>query len=337
MQNGMSKQQHRGYLALNVLLFVFTGVTLLSFYTQPDVPIALSAMVTNPAERANTAQPIDLNLAQPTDLLRVKGLGSKTVTHIDYCRKCLGGFTDKRQLLRVPGIGASTLARLARQLVLTELGLHLWRTHPALIPWRPEQTKNLNAIETEALYRVCVLEKDAARRILSKRESLGGFRNWRDVAPLKGVGWHAVAKLQDHFHIAPPAVIALNHSTKTDLDRLPGVGKKTAERIIAYREQLGGFYALEQLDEVRGIGPKTMAGFRGRLQSTAPQSELRKLDLMQATPEQLAQHPYISDQQASTIISIRLSESPSSTTLLERGVFTPVEMQRLKPYLSNFE
>jgi competence protein ComEA len=53
--------------------------------------------------------------------------------------------------------------------------------------------------------------------------------------------------------------IPVNRATAEDLSRLPGIGVRMAERIIAYREALGGFTSLDQLMEVKGIKEKTYA------------------------------------------------------------------------------
>jgi competence protein ComEA len=55
---------------------------------------------------------------------------------------------------------------------------------------------------------------------------------------------------------APSAVINLNSATVAQLDTLPGVGVKLAERIIDYRTKNGGFKKIEDLMNVRGIGEK---------------------------------------------------------------------------------
>lgn len=49
--------------------------------------------------------------------------------------------------------------------------------------------------------------------------------------------------------------LALNAATAADLTALPGVGQKTAEAIIAHRDSIGGFRSVEQLLDVKGIGP----------------------------------------------------------------------------------
>jgi comEA protein len=50
--------------------------------------------------------------------------------------------------------------------------------------------------------------------------------------------------------------ININLAYTTDLQRLPGIGKVTADRIIEYREQNSGFAKIEDLMKVRGIGAK---------------------------------------------------------------------------------
>ena len=53
--------------------------------------------------------------------------------------------------------------------------------------------------------------------------------------------------------------VNINTADSETLQRLPGVGPATAQRIIEYRERKGRFSAREELMEVRGIGPKKFA------------------------------------------------------------------------------
>ena len=52
--------------------------------------------------------------------------------------------------------------------------------------------------------------------------------------------------------------IDINAAGSKELEKLPGIGPKTAQAIIQYREQNGPFTKLEQLTNVRRIGPKTL-------------------------------------------------------------------------------
>lgn len=66
-------------------------------------------------------------------------------------------------------------------------------------------------------------------------------------APHAGVNTAAPAK---------PA-INLNAATLDQLETLPGIGRKTAERILEYRTKSGGFKRIEELMNVKGIGEKS--------------------------------------------------------------------------------
>jgi competence protein ComEA len=59
-------------------------------------------------------------------------------------------------------------------------------------------------------------------------------------------------------------VININTATSEELQRLPGVGPKRAEDIIAYREKKP-FTRISQLDRVKGIGPATMEKWKPHL------------------------------------------------------------------------
>lgn len=61
------------------------------------------------------------------------------------------------------------------------------------------------------------------------------------------------------------AKINLNTASEDDLQKIKGIGPKTAERIIKYREEIGGYKKTEQLMEVEGIGEKMYANIEQHL------------------------------------------------------------------------
>jgi len=54
----------------------------------------------------------------------------------------------------------------------------------------------------------------------------------------------------------PDGRIDLNRATQAELETLPGIGPSKAKAIVDYRDKLGGFRKIEQLTDVKGIGPK---------------------------------------------------------------------------------
>jgi competence protein ComEA len=78
----------------------------------------------------------------------------------------------------------------------------------------------------------------------------------------------AAATTSPEGEVAPPAkstapaaasrnLVNLNAATVEQLETLPGVGRKTAERIIEFRTKSGGFKRIEELMNVKGIGEKS--------------------------------------------------------------------------------
>jgi competence protein ComEA len=60
----------------------------------------------------------------------------------------------------------------------------------------------------------------------------------------------------------PAGPVNVNSATADQLDVLPGVGPTTAEAIVAHRDQHGPFQTVEQLGDVRGIGPAKLDALR---------------------------------------------------------------------------
>ena len=56
---------------------------------------------------------------------------------------------------------------------------------------------------------------------------------------------------------AAGALVNLNTATQAQLETLPGVGAKAAERILEYRQKNGQFKKIEDLMNVKGIGEKS--------------------------------------------------------------------------------
>lgn len=64
---------------------------------------------------------------------------------------------------------------------------------------------------------------------------------------------------------SPDQPLNLNTATLEQLDTLDGVGPATAQKILDYRTEHGGFSSVDELDQIPGIGEKRLAALRERV------------------------------------------------------------------------
>jgi competence protein ComEA len=72
---------------------------------------------------------------------------------------------------------------------------------------------------------------------------------------------------------ASTAVVNLNTATAGDLEGLPGIGAKTAARILEYRQKNGPFKKIEELMNVRGVGEKNFLKLKPQLTVTPAKAD----------------------------------------------------------------
>jgi competence protein ComEA len=63
----------------------------------------------------------------------------------------------------------------------------------------------------------------------------------------------------------PAGVLNINTASASELDALPGIGAKTAARIVEYRQKNGPFKKVEELMNVRGVGEKNFLKLKAQI------------------------------------------------------------------------
>lgn len=67
----------------------------------------------------------------------------------------------------------------------------------------------------------------------------------------------STSSVSENTQATPDVLVNINTATAEQLQNLPNIGEVRAKAIIDYREEHGGFKAIEELQEVSGIGEKT--------------------------------------------------------------------------------
>ena len=130
--------------------------------------------------------------------------------------------------------------------------------------------------------------------------------------------------------LAKGTIVDLNAADTTLLKKVPGIGSGYAKAIVRYREQLGGFVSVSQLNEIKSIPSDVLAWFEVK-----PSHSVKKIDVNSGGVEKLTRHPYINFYQAKAIVEYRRKrgdiKSVRQLGFMEQ--FSEADIKRLEPYL----
>lgn len=186
-------------------------------------------------------------------------------------------------------------------------------------------------------------------RVVRFREKGGKFRKKEDLLKIYGMdsAWYKQAeayitlavtepKRETKLPVAPKPVILLDINTADSVQLLAvyGIGPALSKRIRTFRDRLGGFVAMEQLNEVYGLDTAVVTSLKKKFiiqQDFIP----LKININAATAEELIRHPYFKRNQAQAILTYRRQHGNYQTIddLGKIQILTDVWITKMKPYL----
>lgn len=193
-----------------------------------------------------------------------------------------------------------------------------------------------------------------ARNILHYREKGGKFRKPEDFRKVYGLTEEQYQLLSPYISISPedstqrmaslylpqvktdsiykyPAgtVIDLNSADTIELKKIPGIGSGIARLIVGYRQRLGGFYRIEQLQDIH-LDYRSIQSWL-KIQP----EEIQCINLNRASVGRLRNHPYINFYQAKAFVEYRKKKGALHNlkpfALYEE--FTKNDLERLSHYV----
>ena len=127
--------------------------------------------------------------------------------------------------------------------------------------------------------------------------------------------------------------IDINSCDSTELLQLPGIGPVLSGRIIRFRNLLGGYASIDQLQEVYGLRPETFDLIKDRV--TADTTLIDKIDINSADFRRFVRLPYFERKEVNDIIKYREVNGKihSVDELIKNNILSDDKVAKIKPYL----
>jgi competence protein ComEA len=131
-----------------------------------------------------------------------------------------------------------------------------------------------------------------------------------------------------------PSIIDVNNADTAAFIALPGIGSKLAQRIINFRDKLGGFYKAEQVAETFGLPDSTYQKIKARLSFT--NTAVKQFNINTATVDEMKTHPYIRYAIANAIVQYRTQHGNFAAVADIKKIMlvTDEVFEKVVPYLT---
>lgn len=248
-------------------------------------------------------------------------------------RNAGGQFKSAPDLLRLWGMDSATYLRIAPYALFPTTN-HENPVRPELAPFDPNTLDSVSWLEMGMKpYQV-----KSIRRFIRRG---GRFAKPEDLRKMWVLDSVVVKQLLpyvvlDSLPAEPKELLVrinINRADSADLVQIKGLGGVYARRIIQHRRKLRGFVNLSQLLEVYGVDSARYEAWIPFMECNP--KEVKKLDINQATVDELGRHPYIGYKLAKEWVDFRSHVRPFRNLgeLNELGLMDADKMAKIAPYL----
>jgi len=187
------------------------------------------------------------------------------------------------------------------------------------------------------------LPASAVKGIISFREKYRPFQKPRDIYAVYTIDSVLAEAIMPFVEIENSAqesnledtvrgAISINQADTNLLKTVKGIGSYLAKSIVDYRDRLGGYYSVEQLQDLFAVDSSRFENIKNQLYCD---TSFQKLNINRAKEETLYNHPYISYKLARNIVEfrerMRLFKKPDELMNIE--LVDGVLFSKLAPYL----
>ncbi len=128
--------------------------------------------------------------------------------------------------------------------------------------------------------------------------------------------------------------IDVNMADTNALISLPGIGSKLSQRIVAFRDKLGGFYSVNQVGETYLLPDSTFQKIK--LMLVINDATVKQININSASVEEMKSHPYLRYNLANAIFHYRQQHGNFNSVeeIKKIMIVTDDSFQKIVPYLS---
>ena len=99
-------------------------------------------------------------------------------------------------------------------------------------------------------------------------------------------------------------MIDINQATQEDLIKIYGIGEAISLRILKFKENLGGFVSMEQMNDIWGLSPEVIENLNAHFKVSAT-PKVKKIDINNASIKELSLFPYFKYPISKNIVTFR--------------------------------
>jgi DNA uptake protein ComE-like DNA-binding protein len=185
------------------------------------------------------------------------------------------------------------------------------------------------------------LSAKQAETLMNFKKKGGEFYRNEDLKKIYSISDELYNKLEPYISIEKNkkeevviSKIELNTATKEQLKTIKGIGEKTAVRLIAYKNKLGGYSSLNQLNDVYGLD-SIIKNNKTKYFSLYTE-KLSKININIITFKELLSHPYCDYNTTKKIINYREMHGDFNSVeqILENNLIKAKQYRKIAPYLT---
>jgi DNA uptake protein ComE-like DNA-binding protein len=310
-----------------------------------EVEKYLSAQISREEPKVLTPFPFDPNTISAEQLIKM-GLTDYQASMIIKYRNAGGRFSKKEDFARIYSLTDEAYQTLAPFIVIAQPAANEKaesRNVKTVYQPFPFDPNEVDSVELAAMG----LGTSQIKNIMNYRNAGGTFRKKSDFKKLYTIDDELYAVFEKNILLPSvdsvdstleevknleAEIVEINGADTAQLKKLKGIGPVLAQRIVDYRQKLGGFYDKVQLLEVFGIDTARFNGFAGQVE--VDRSKIVKTDINTAGFSDLLKNPYVEYYIVQSIFGYKdaIGRFDSVGQLREIELIYDQLYQKLEPY-----